>query len=95
MALPMDSLTLTPAEARADDTGSSLGSSMPGFAPLAMPAQSLWRFSRRDRRPLAAPRLARPPILTRLAVFGGALALTVYGADQMYKVVALGSVTPL
>ena len=60
-----------------------------------MPAQSFRRFSRRDRRALVAPRLARPPILTRLAVFGGALALTAYGAYQMFKVVSIGPVTPL
>src|SRR5271166_4083873 len=69
MALSMDSVTLTPAEAPPGDIGSSLGSSMPGFAPLAMPAQSFRRFSRRDRRALIAPRLAWPPILTRLFVF--------------------------
>src|SRR5580693_7578944 len=95
MALPLDSLTLTASEAGPGDTGSSLGSSMPSFAPLAMPAQSYKRFSRRDRRALAAPRLARPPILTRLAVFGGAIALTAYGAYQMFKVVSIGPVTPL
>ena len=95
MALPLDSLTLTPSEPRSDDSGSSLGSSMPGFAPLAMPAQSFRRFSRRDRRALVAPRLARPPILTRLAVFGGAMALTAYGAYQMFKVVSIGPITPL
>src|SRR5580700_47821 len=95
MALPLDSLTLTPSEAGPGDTGSSLGSSMPSFAPLAMPAQSFRRFSRRDRRALAAPRLARPPILTRIAVFGGAVALTAYGAYEMFKVVSIGPVTPL
>ena len=95
MALPMDSLTLTPKDAGASDMGSSLGSSMPGFAPLAMPVQSFKRFSRRDRRALVAPRLARAPVLTRLLVFGGALALTAYGADQMFKVVAVGTITPL
>src|ERR1700691_1906546 len=95
VALPMDSLTLTPKDAGASDMGSSLGSSMPGFAPLAMPVQSFKRFSRRDRRALVAPRLARAPVLTRLLVFGGALALTAYGADQMFKVVAVGTITPL
>ena len=69
MALPMDSLTLTPKDAGASDMGSSLGSSMPGFAPLAMPVQSFKRFSRRDRRALVAPRLARAPVLTRLLRF--------------------------
>ena len=60
MALPMDSLTLMTKDAGPGDMGSSLGSSMPGFAPLAMPAQSFRRFSRRDRRALdrAAPRQA-------------------------------------
>ena len=95
MALPLDSLTLAPSETEPSDTGSSLGGSMPGFAPLAMPAQSFRRFSRSDRRALVAPRFARQPILTRLAVFGGALALTAYGAYQMFKVVSIGPVTPL
>src|SRR5271155_4274782 len=95
VALPMDSLTLTPEDAGASDMGSSLGSSMPGFAPLAMPVQSFKRFSGRDRRALVAPRLARAPVLTRLLIFGGALALTAYGADQMFKVVAVGTITPL
>ena len=95
MALPLDSLTLTAPESGSADTGSSLGASMPGFAPLAMPTQSFRRFSRRGRRTLAAPRRSRPPILTRLAVFGGATALTAYGAYQMFKVVSIGPVTPL
>ena len=95
MALPMDSLTLTTKDVGPGDMGSSLGSSMPGFAPLAMPAQSFRRFSRRDRRALVAPRIARPPILTRLFVFGGAFALTAYGAEQMFKVVSVGTITPL
>src|ERR1700677_1592180 len=95
MALPLDSLTLTASDVGPEDTGSSLGASMPGFAPLAMPAQSFRRFSRRDRRALVAPRLARSPIFTRLAVFGGAVALTAYGAYEMFKVVSIGPVTPL
>ncbi len=95
MALPMDSLTLMTKDAGPGDMGSSLGCSMPGFAPLAMPAQSFKRFSRRDRRALIAPRPARPAILTRLFVFGGAFALTAYGANQMFKVVSVGTITPL
>src|SRR5579871_362716 len=95
MAIPVDSLTLTPTDAGAADTGSSLGSSMPGFAAVAMPVQSFKRFSRRDRRRLVAPRLARAPALIRLFVFGGALALTAYGADQMFRVVSVGTITPL
>src|SRR5271156_4645863 len=95
MALPVDSLTLAPTDAGPGDIGSSLGSSMPGFAPLAMPAQSFKRFSRRERRALVAPRLATAPILSRLFVFGRALALTAYGAVQMFKVVAIGTISPL
>jgi membrane glycosyltransferase len=95
MALPLDSLTLTALETGPSEIGSSLGGSMPGFAPLSMTAQSFRRFSSRDRRALVAPGLARPPILTRIAVFGGALALTAYGAYQMFKVVSIGPITPL
>jgi membrane glycosyltransferase len=95
MALPVDSLTRAQRDAGPSDPGLSLGASMPGFAPLAMPAQSFVQFSSSERRALIAPRRARPPVLTRLAVFGGALALTVYGAQQMFKVVSIGAITPL
>ena len=95
MALPLDGLTLTAPDSRSAEAGPPPSAAMPGFAPLVMPAQSFWRFSRRDRRRPVAPRFARPPILTRLAVFGGATALTVYGAYQMFKVVSIGPVTPL
>jgi membrane glycosyltransferase len=95
MALSMDGVTLAQTEAHEADVGSSLGGSMPGFAPLAMPAQSFRRFSRRDRRAWINPRLAATPILARTAVFGGAVALTAYGAYEMYKVVGVGTVTTL
>ena len=95
MALPLDSLTLAPVDDEPEDIGSSLGASLPGFAPLAMPAQSFRRWSRRDRRARVAPGVARSPILTRIAVFGGAVALTAYGAYEMFKVVSIGPVTPL
>ena len=68
---------------------------MPGYAPLAMPAQSFRRFSRSERRAWINPRLARSPILARLVTFGGALALTAYGAFEMYKVVGVGTPTAL
>ena len=67
----------------------------PREAPLAMPAQSLRRFRRAERRAWAAPQLHRRPWLARLLIFGGALALTVYGAREMYGVVEVGVVTPL
>ena len=86
MALPMDSVTppqVPPLPA------------MPPEAPLAMPVQSLTRFSRKERRGWAAPALAFTPWATRLFVFGGALALTLYGAYQMYRVVEVGVITLL
>ena len=68
---------------------------MPAEAPLAMPTQSLTHFSHRERRPLQAPQLAYTPWLTRLFIFGAALVLTVYGANEMYGVVKIGEVTLL
>ncbi len=72
-----------------------LGACTPPEAPLAMPTQSLGRFSSSERR---ANLLRRPELgcwLARLFVFGGGLALTAYGAREMYEVVAVGGVTPL
>jgi membrane glycosyltransferase len=70
-------------------------SAMPPEAPLAMPTQSLSRFSRAKRRGLEAPQLAYTPWAWRLLIFGGALALTVYGAHEMYRVVEVGEITLL
>ncbi|HXZ16274.1 MAG TPA: glucans biosynthesis glucosyltransferase MdoH [Roseiarcus sp.] len=99
MALSMDGVTLSPAEPMLSEpgptAGSSLGGSMPGYAPLAMPPQSFRNFSKSRRRDWVNPRLAAPPVLPRLVVFGGALALTAYGAFQMYKVVGVGTTTAL
>src|SRR5271165_4352540 len=99
MALSMDSVTLRPAEPAPGDAraplGASLGASMPGYAPLAMPTQSFRKFSKGERRAWINPQRAASPILARLGVFGGALALTIYGAFQMYKVVGVGTTTAL
>jgi membrane glycosyltransferase len=79
----------------ANFSGCEPSACMPPEAPLAMPTQSLTRFSRGDRRQ-SLPR--RPDLgawLARLVVFGGGLALTAYGAREMYEVVAVGGVTPL
>ncbi|HLW92103.1 MAG TPA: glucans biosynthesis glucosyltransferase MdoH [Roseiarcus sp.] len=67
----------------------------PVEATLAMPVQSLTRFSRSERRKLAAPQLAHTPWLARLFIFGGTLALTAYGAYEMYRVVEIGEITAL
>ena len=96
MALSLDSLTTVAADKPPGDVETSLGASMPAYTPLAMPAQSFRKFSRAERRDWVNPRLAKTPIFTRIAVFGGALALTGYGAYQMYKVVGVsGVITPL
>lgn len=68
---------------------------MPAHAPLAMPTQSLRRWSDADRRPLVAPDLWRTPWFARLVAFGGMLAITGAGSWQMYKVVEAGGVTLL
>ncbi|GEN13744.1 glucans biosynthesis glucosyltransferase H [Neoasaia chiangmaiensis] len=59
---------------------------LPAAAPLAMPVQDLHRPAEtfgRDRRPVTSP-----PLLwaRRLFVFGGAIALTLFGAYEMNRV---------
>jgi membrane glycosyltransferase len=94
----MDSVTVQSIELPEEagpSSGSSLGASMPGHAPLAMPAQSFRRFSRSGRHAQANPALGPSAALARIVVFGGAVALTAYGAYQMYKVVGVGTTTAL
>ncbi|MDP3319633.1 MAG: glucan biosynthesis glucosyltransferase H, partial [Bosea sp. (in: a-proteobacteria)] len=62
---------------------------------LIMPVQSFRRWSKSDRREPAAPQAWRTPWLKRLFVFGGALALTGYGAWEMYNVVSVSRTTSL
>jgi membrane glycosyltransferase len=68
---------------------------MPAEASLAMPAQSLSRFNLEERHRTILRRGVFGTLLARLFVFGGGLAITAYGAHEMYKVVAVGGVTPL
>jgi membrane glycosyltransferase len=68
---------------------------MPPEAHLAMPVQSLFRFNSKKHRVRPAPRSGFATLLARLVIFGSSLALTAYGADQMYEVVAVGGVTLL
>jgi membrane glycosyltransferase len=66
---------------------------MPPEAVLAMPAQSLRRYDRprhQLRRGIEWKTWA-----ARLLIFGGGLAVTLYGASEMYGVVSVGGVTPL
>ena len=68
---------------------------MPPEMPLAMPVQSFYRFSTKQRRAWSMPQLAKTPWLSRLLVFGGGLLLTIYGAMEMYAVVNVGTITTL
>ena len=68
---------------------------MPPEARLAMPTQSLFRFDRSARRPWLSGHSRHAPWLARLVVFGGGLAVTAYGAWQMYQVVDVGGTTLL
>jgi membrane glycosyltransferase len=59
-----------------------------------MPIQSLSRWSTaEERQPIAAG--DRTPWLIRFLVFGGAAALTAYGAHEMYQVVSVSRTTIL
>lgn len=62
---------------------------------LIMPVQSFRHWSKSDRRAPASPQAWRTPWLKRLFVFGGALALTGYGAWEMYNVVSVSRTTSL
>ncbi len=60
-----------------------------------MPVQSFRSWKDEDRRKPAAPRAWKTPWLKRLFVFGGGLALTGYGAWEMYNVVSVSRTTSL
>jgi membrane glycosyltransferase len=81
--------------AKPAEPAAPLKPAMPFEAPLAMPVQSLYRFDRRSRRKWSDPKRMRKPLFSRFIVFGGAIALTGYGANEMYGVVSVGVVTPL
>ncbi|WP_084705196.1 glucans biosynthesis glucosyltransferase MdoH [Beijerinckia mobilis] len=67
----------------------------PPEAPLTMPVQDLRRFNRSQRRSFVDSHFSLWVWLARLVIFGGGLALTGYGAWQMYQVVSVGGVTLL
>jgi membrane glycosyltransferase len=62
---------------------------------LEMPTQSFRRWSEGQARKRIAPAAWRTPWLSRLFVFGGALALTAYGVREMYEVVSVSRTTAL
>jgi membrane glycosyltransferase len=92
MALSLDTLSPT------DDNVAALRRLEPAVPPenrLDMPTQSLRRWSKQDERMPTVPHAFRTPWLARLAVFGGALLLTAYGANEMYQVVSVTRTTVL
>lgn len=91
----MDALTDRPVAAAPATRGANASGAMPPIASLAMPAQSLRKWSSAERRPLTAPQLWHQPWFARLIAFGGMAAITAFGAWQMYKVVEAGGVTLL
>jgi membrane glycosyltransferase len=62
---------------------------------LIMPVQSFRSWKDEDRRRPVAPRAWKTPWFKRLFVFGGGLALTAYGAWEMYNVVSVSRTTSL
>jgi membrane glycosyltransferase len=62
---------------------------------LVMPVQSFRAWNKAERRKPAAPANWTTPWLKRVFVFGSALALTAYGAWEMYHVVSVSRTTSL
>ena len=93
MALSLDPIS------RADENVTAFqrvsAPTMPPESRLSMPAQSLRHWSRGEERKPVAGHLYGRPWLARLFVFGGALALTAYGAYEMYQVVSVSRTTIL
>ncbi|WP_342362457.1 glucans biosynthesis glucosyltransferase MdoH [Terrarubrum flagellatum] len=82
-----DAPTPAPPVAPAPDSG------LPPEAHLAMPTQSFRHWGRSEKRAHLTEASNRRPWLTRLLVFGGAIALTLYGVREMIAVVSVGSTT--
>lgn len=80
--------TLEPVIVR-PDTG------MPPERHIAMPTQSLSRWTDDEERKLVRPEAYKRHAFVRLFVFGGAFLLTAYGAYEMYQVVSVSRTTIL
>nr|WP_280986376.1 glucans biosynthesis glucosyltransferase MdoH [Hansschlegelia zhihuaiae] len=68
---------------------------MPPEAPLRMPSQPLWTWSKHDVRPLVEPKAWKTPWVSRAFVGVGLVAAVVLGGREMYGVVEVGGVTVL
>jgi membrane glycosyltransferase len=65
---------------------------LPDEAPLTMPTQSLRQAPARTKRFASTPRAMG---VRRFVVIGGAIVLTGFGTNEMYKVLAVNGLTPL
>ncbi len=97
MAEPMDVLnSAAPAQATAETVLKPLVvAATPQENRLTMPAQSFRRFAETERRKPVASMTSWKTLLARIFVFGGALAITAYGAWEMYHVVSVSGTTLL
>ena len=68
---------------------------MPAESPVAMPIQSLAHFDKRSARKPHEHARNWGTFFSRLCVFGGGLALTAYGANEMFGVINVGALTVL
>jgi membrane glycosyltransferase len=88
---------LTPGRDAAADAVSPTFAALPEEAPVAMPVQSLWSAPtpepRQDRR--GFPSSPRATTWRRAYVLGATAALTAAAANEMYRVLEVGGVTPL
>jgi membrane glycosyltransferase len=91
MALSLDALTSS--EARPVDVPRPEPATPPENR-LAMPTQSLGRWSKAEAHRFEHPR-PPTPYLARAFVFGGAALLTAYGTYEMYAVVSVSRTTVL
>ncbi len=94
----MDVVTATRPGEAATQAPPFVASQQPATPPesrLVMPVQSFRSWNASDRRKPASPRDWTTPWLKRLFVFGGGLALTAYGAWEMYHVVSVSRTTSL
>jgi membrane glycosyltransferase len=99
MAEPMDMMTAATTGAMSQDSRPGpVSGARPALPPelrLVMPVQSLRRWRDSDGRKGGSGMAHAKPWLTRIFVFGGAWALTGYGAWEMYNVVSVSRTTIL
>lgn len=72
------------------NTVPAMAPALPAEAPMVMPVQSLWRTPAPGRRPETSP---RGMFLRRLLVIGGAAAMTLAAANEMYRVLNVAGLT--